>query len=148
MDDRAVSRVLSYSLTLTISTVLVSGLFIAGGTFVNDQQSNVIESELEVIGERLAADISAADRLVRMGSGETAVRIDTRVPSTIARANYVVRVRATDGNTSLQLDTRAIDRSVELPISNTTAVSPGNATGGNIVVVYDQGNDHLELNNG
>lgn len=147
MDDRGVSRVLSYSLVLTISTVLVAGLLIAGGTFVSDQRSQVVDSELEVVGQRLAADIATADRLVRMGRGETTVRIDSRIPDSVAGSNYRVEVVASGGNASLLIHATSLDRSVTVPVSNTTAVAPGTATGKDIVIAYDGANDQLEVTN-
>jgi len=147
MDDRGVSRVLGYSLTITISTILVAGLLIAGGNFVDDQRSDVVRSEMEVVGQRIAADIGAADRLVRLGSGHSSVQIDSHVPERIAGTRYDVRVRASDGNATLVLSSGALDQTIEVPVSNTTAVKPSRATGGDIVITYDRSNGHLEVTN-
>lgn len=147
MDNRGVSRVLSYSLVLTISTVLVAGLLIAGSTFVGDQRGHVVDSELEVIGERLAADISTADRLVRMGDGPRTVRLTARVPASVGGSNYDVNVLASGGDASLRIEATSLDRSVTVPLSNTTDVAPGTVMGEDIVVEYDATDDHLELSN-
>lgn len=147
VDDRAVSRVLGYSLVLTISTVLVAGLVMAGTSFVTDQRSHVVDSELEVIGQRLAADISTADRLVRAGENATTIRIDSQVPPSVAGANYNVEVITSDGNASLRIDTPTLERSVTTPLVNTTAIATGNVSGGDILVAYDADEEHVEVTN-
>jgi len=147
MDDRAVSRVLSYTLVVAISTVLVAGLLISGSSFVGDQRSQVVDSELDVIGQRLAADIATADRLVRMGDGQTTVKIDSRLPDRVAGQHYNVEVIPEDGNVSLRIQTPALDRRAVVPVSNTTAVAAGQAAGGDVVIEYDRSNDRLEVRN-
>lgn len=145
MSDRAVSTTLSYSLTLSISALLVVGLLTAGGTFISDQRDDVVESELEVIGERLAADISTADRLVEMGDGPTNVSVYSRLPSTVSGSSYDVEVRADNGNASLRLTTRSLDRNVDVPVANTTDLSPGATSGGDLAIVYNDSSDSLEV---
>lgn len=148
MDNRGVSQVLSYSFALTISTILVAGLLIAGGGFVDDQRTQVVNSELEVIGQRLASDIASVDRLARTGTGPSVVRLEPGVPAAVAGAQYDVEVLTNDGNASLQIESPAMEQSVVVPVSNTTAVAPGTVTGGDIVVEYDPTADHLEVTNG
>ncbi|RLM31390.1 hypothetical protein DVK01_21550, partial [Haloarcula sp. Atlit-120R] len=60
---RGVSTALSYVLTLTITVVLVSGLMVAAGGFVSDEHARVTETELDVMGNRLAAGIESVDRV-------------------------------------------------------------------------------------
>lgn len=145
MDDRAVSRVLGYVLVLSISTVLVAGLLMSGNSFVTDQRSNVVDSELDVIGQRLAADLSTADRLVRAGDGAATVSIDSNVPARVAGERYNVEVVTSDGTASLEISTAGLDRSVTTPVVNTTAIAPGTVSGGDVVIRYDRDTDRLEV---
>lgn len=62
MSDRGTSTTLSYVLTLSIATVLVGGLIVAGSTFVKDNREEVIRQELQVIGEHIASNIEQVDR--------------------------------------------------------------------------------------
>lgn len=64
IDDRSVSTVLNYVLVLSISTVLVGGLLVAGGTFVEDNRERVINAELKVIGQHVAGNMEQVDRYV------------------------------------------------------------------------------------
>ncbi|MFC7028484.1 hypothetical protein ACFQH8_15745 [Halomicroarcula sp. GCM10025710] len=62
-DDRAVSTALGYVLTLSIASLLVTGLIIAGSGFVEDRREQVVREELTVIGQQIGADLARADRL-------------------------------------------------------------------------------------
>lgn len=147
MDDRAVSNVFSYTLSLAIAAVLVSGLLIAGGTFVEDQRTSVVRSELEVVGQRLAADVAAADRLVRLSDGDSSVRLTSEVPDAVAGTGYRVDVGTSGGNTTVFLSSTALEERVAVPVANVTAVAPGSVQGGDVVVAYDEATDRLEVTN-
>lgn len=145
MSDRAVSTALNYSLTLSIAALLIVGLLTAGGNFVDGQRTQVVDSELEVIGQRLAADISTADRLVEMDGNPTTVNVTADLPSTVSGSPYSVRVTTRDGNASLQLTTRELGRNVTVPVANTTDIAPGTTSGGDLEIVYDDSNERLEV---
>lgn len=139
MADRAVSTTLNYALTLAISTLLVGGLLVAGSTFVDDQRKTVIDSELEVLGQRLADDIATADRLVRASAGSPTVRISTSVPATVGGSTYTIDVLTDDGNASLRLRTHELDRSVTVNVANETEIDPGSVSNDEIEIVYAGG---------
>lgn len=147
MRDRAVSNTLSYSLTLTMATLLVVGLLTAGSTFVGDQQSHVVRSELEVVGQRLAADVSTADRLVALSDGAGDVNVTSRLPQSVSGASYSIEVRTGGGNASLELRSPAFDGGVAVPLANATAVEATTTSGGDVVVVYDESTGRLEVTN-
>lgn len=136
MDNRATSTSLDYALTLGISTVLVVGLLLAGGTFVETQRAGVVDSELRVLGQRLAGDIATADRIVQSSSGSTDIRITTHMPERVAGSMYSIEVVTDDGNASLRLETHQQDRSVIVPVANRTAVAPGTISNADVAVVY------------
>lgn len=145
MRDRAVSTTLSYSLTLAISTVLVVGLLTAGSAFVGDQQSHVVRSELEVIGQRVATDVATTDRLVALSSGSTTVNVTSRLPATVSGVSYSIRVRASGGNATLELGSPAVETDVEVPVANRTAIEPGSTAGGDVLIAYDDATDAMEV---
>lgn len=143
MRDRAVSPTLNYTLTLGISAILVVGLLTAGGNFVENQRDGVVNSELEVIGERLAGDIATADRLVQIGDGPTTLNVTAELPRRVSGAPYDVAVLTSDGNVSLELTSDSVDESVTASVSNVTAVAATNVTGGTLEIVYDRSADRL-----
>lgn len=91
MTDRAVSVTVNYVLTITIATLLLSLLFVSAGGLIESQTEQTIRSELEVLGQQLAADIESADRLATIADGEEAeVEIETRLPNQVAGSTYTI----------------------------------------------------------
>lgn len=142
--DRGVSTVVGYVLNLGIATILVTGLLISGGSLVDDQRERTARSELDVIGNRIAADLETADRLLRTGNGSVAVRSD--LPRTVVGSTYQVEVVASDGSVSLELETSrpAVTRTV--PLRNVTPVQQVTVSGGDLTI--EGANDSLEVTNG
>lgn len=144
-DDRGVSTVLGYVLTVGISSLLVIGLLVGTGGFVDGQRQETVRDELEVLGQQLAGDLAAADRMVTV-SGEE-VSIDRDFPSEVTGITYTLRVNPSASSTDLVLSTENPDVSVTVTIRNRTDVDDAVLTGGDVVVVYDQGDDELEVQN-
>lgn len=138
-DRRGVSTVLGYVLTLGIVTVLISGLFMGAGGYVQDQQERVVRSEFEVMGNRLAADIASVDRLaLATGSGGEA-RLRTDLPQRAAGKPYELTIEPS-GLSDVYLITVDMDDpevSVEVRVRSATPVANGTVSGGDVLVVYN-----------
>lgn len=137
--ERAVSPVFGYVLTLAIATMLVGGLLVSAGGFIDDQRRNTAQSELRVVGQQISADISAADRLART-DGADDTRVTRRIPSEVVGSAYTVEVVDDGGPTSpyLALRTTRPEVTVEVGIASKNPVAVGSsADGGRIVVVYN-----------
>lgn len=147
MTDRAVSIALGYTLTLAIAGLLTAGLLIAGTGFVEDTREEVVRQELEVVGQHLAGNVEAADRLVEAGDGTPTVAVNETFPRRVSGASYRVELVTADGGT-LHLNATDPDVSVTVEIENTTAVGESTANGGEVVVVYDESADELVIRNG
>lgn len=131
--ERAVSTTLGYALTLGISSLLITGLLIAGGDFLQNNRERTIETELEVIGEQVAADLSSADRLVR--SGGSNVRVRRELPETATGTSYTVEVQTPSadpvGETHLKLTATdpsvvvRVDFETRTPVDGTASIDGG-----------------------
>ena len=93
-DERAASITLNYVLAIAISAVLVTGLLIAGGNFVEGEQESVVRNELSVVGQRLAADVERVDRMVAAGDGITTARLNRSLPTAAVGERYDVELDA------------------------------------------------------
>ncbi|MBP1986731.1 DUF7266 family protein [Halolamina salifodinae] len=91
-DDRGVSTTLGYTLTLSITAVLVAGLLTAGGTLIEGQQRTVAADELSVSGQQLAAGFEDADRLAATTDNGT-VRVNVWLPEGVAGGGYTLTIR-------------------------------------------------------
>lgn len=143
MTTRAVSTTLSYVLTLSITVLLISGLFIAAGNFVENERERVVRSELQVIGQRLASAVESADRLASAASGGDAT-VDESVPATVGGIPYTVTVE-TGGTDRLVLESHQPDVTVTVTVVTDATLNESSISGGNVVVVYDISDDSLEV---
>jgi len=139
--SRGVSTALGYVLNLGVATLLVTILLLSAGTLVEDQRDRAAETELDVVGERVVADLAAADRLARTND-PTTVRVEADIPARVAGSYYTVRVNES-GNGDVVLDADQPDVRVVVPFDTTTEVAPSTVDGGDLAVVYDPGNDTL-----
>lgn len=141
MTDRAVSTTLSYAMSLTIITLLVTGVFMATGDFVEDERERTVRSEFKVLGNRIAADIAAVDRLAGADTDSTA-ELTTDLPTTVAGKTYRINVtNNATGPNDITLSTSSeplievtVTVKTERPIATTTL------SGGAIKVTYDGAN--------
>ena len=139
MDDRGLSAVLGYVLTLTVMTLLLSGLFAAAGGFVENQHERAIRAELEVVGNRLAADIAAVDRMALASgpAGQAELRAD--LPATTAGTSYLIEIDeiGSSGVYHLNASTRNPDVAVSVRVRVQTPLVEGEVNGGNALIVYN-----------
>ena len=139
--DRAVSVTVGYVMTLAVSTLLLSGLFVAGGSFVETERERAAQGELTVVGERIAADLGTVDRL----AADTASRDDLTVdrsltlPDRVSGSGYRVRVTAGETEGTIALESDRTDATVEVPFRTSEGVAVENATldGGSLRVRWD-----------
>ena len=144
-DARAVSTTLGYVLALAIATLLITGLIIAGGSYVDTQREQVIRDELTVVGQQLAADIERADRLVRAGDTDSSmtVRVNRTFSNRVTGESY--QVTLVPGDQTLVLNTTTPDVTVRVGLTNETALGASATRGGVVQIRYDEADDHLEV---
>lgn len=140
-DERAVASTLSYILTLSITTILLVGLFAGAGSLVETQHDRAVETELIVQGERLAADLMTIDRLSRTGTVEH-VELRTELPTRVGGESY--RIEIESGDERIELRGRDVDVSVEFRSETDVDAEP--LSGGVIVIAFD--GELIEVANG
>jgi FlaG/FlaF family flagellin (archaellin) len=135
-DERAVSTTLAYVLSLAIASLLISGLMIAAGGFVETEREQVVSSELEVVGQTLVADLEGADRLASTIDGTVSVR--SSLPRRVGSATYTITLTDEGGGvTTVTLAASSVGVSVDVRLVTNTPVAAGTLEGGELVVVYD-----------
>jgi hypothetical protein len=146
IDRRGVSTAVGYVLTLSVTTLLVAGLLIGLGGFVEDQREGTARDEMRVIGQQVASDLSAADRLARVGSPSEVV-VSRQLPSSITGSIYRIEVRpgatATDPATVV-VSTATPDLAVRIGVRIETTVTESTIEGGDFVVELN-GDGDLEV---
>lgn len=147
-DRRAVSSTVTYVLAVAITTILVSGLIVTAGGVLEDQRERALRNELAVVGERLAAELEGADRLV--ADEDATVHIQTTHPDRLAGTRYDVALVARapgpcDQYPCLALNASSVDVGVTVPLANETAVRATRVPGGDVTVRYEPTNGTLAL---
>lgn len=131
-DARAQAISLEYVLGIGVAVALVGGLLVAGGGFVADQQRSAARAELQVIGQQIAADVEAADRLIAAGNDPT-VRLERTLPRDVTGSAYRIElVRQSDP--VLRLNATSSDINVIVGFHNYTTVETSRVLGGPIIV--------------
>lgn len=146
MNNRGVSAVLGYVLTLAIVTLLISGLFFAAGNFVETEHERAVRSELEVVGNRVAADIAAVDRLALAAGSNGEAELLTDLPPLVAGKSYTIAISPvpdTDTVYFINLTAHDLDVEVEVRVKSNTPVVERTVSGGNIRVVFN--GTHVEV---
>lgn len=137
MTDRGISVTVSYALSLAVATVLVSALMMTAGGLIENRQQEVYRNELQVVGNGIAADIMAVDRLATAGADDAELVVST--PRRVGGTSYEIEIRTDGGEATLHLETRQPVVVVTLPLQNTTDVETGTFTGGSLRVQYTDG---------
>jgi hypothetical protein len=141
MDNRGLSAVLGYVLMLGITTLLISGLFLAAGNFVENQHDRAVRAEFEVVGNRLAADIAAVDRLVLASDGAGQMELEVELPPRVAGKPYQIETSdaGADNVSVITLTTTAgpSESSVDVRVKSSTSLAAGTVDGGDVRIVYD-----------
>lgn len=142
---RGATSVLTYTLLLVVVVLLVSGLLVGVGGFVERQQERAVRSQLDTVGNRLASDLSTADRLAGTAGGDR-VRLQSSLPDTVGSARYRVDVRNATGDRS-RLVLRSENPDVRATVTvRTTLPVEGSVAGGAVWIEYDGG--RLEVTDG
>lgn len=146
MTDRAVLVTVNYVMTITIATLLLSGLAVSAGGLVESQSEQATESELEVLGQQLAADVESADRLATVADGSDAeVQIESRLPTRVAGTGYTIDVA---GDTiELRTAMPAVSVSVRFTVSDGTVVETEQPVQGGNVRIEWSGGERLVIEN-
>ena len=152
-DDRGISRLVSYMLTVSIAMLLITGLLFAGGQLVEDQRDRTLQSQLTVVGHQVAGSLEAADRLVRTSADIPNEMEDERIhtlqmtpslPERVVDSLYTIEV---ENDAIIVSETGPGAVSVTVPYKTHTDVATGRVSGGSIVIEYDQSDQKLVINN-
>lgn len=146
MDDRAVSAVLGYVMVLGIVTLLISGLFLATGNFVESQHERAVRSEFEVVGNRVAADIAAVDRLALAAGSNGQAELVTDLPVRAAGKSYDISISTVPSESNVyfvNLTAHNLDVEVEVRVKSKTPLVDTTVSGGDVRVFYN--GSHVEV---
>lgn len=147
--ERAVSVTVNYVIALSLTAILVSGMLVAGGSFLEDRRESVTRGEFDVLGEQLAAGISQVDTLAATGAED--LRVAVHLPDTAAGSSYLVRVTEVSppgdepGEYVLTFVSPATDLTRNVTVRTVTPLAETEVGGGTVVVVLRDDGAGTEL---
>lgn len=139
----------NYTLALVITTLMVSGLFLGMNTLLENERREALRSEFAVLGNRITADLAAADRLAQTVSGpDQRVTVSTTIPDTVAGQKYTMTVVSdgvdADGDPAVEyydvtvyLDSKGLGVNRSISLRTVTPVAYSRLPGGDYEIVYD-----------
>jgi len=143
--SRGQSTSLDYTLGLAIATLLVTGLVTAASGFVADNRQQVVRTELEVVGEHVANELVAADRLAQSGAETERLSVSKPLPARVAGTGYAVETNTVGSTQWVNLTASSPDITVSIRVRTATPIADAAVDGGTITITYDPSADRLEV---
>lgn len=145
---RAITSILNYAILLVVVALLVAGLFLGVSDLTTGQQERAVGSQFVTVGERLAADVGTADRLVRTAntSTSTQVRLESDLPGTVGASQYHVNITSLGGDRyelTLWSTEPEVRRSVV--VRSTVGLREDTVPGGPLVIEYNASESRLVI---
>jgi len=146
-DTRAVSPAVTQALTIGITTLLVTGLLLSGGAFLDAEQENIVRQGLIDIGAGVASDIVRFDQFETTG-GVRDVSFTSTYPDRVATETYRIHLVPGTDEATIYVNSTSSDLSTQIRFRNETPVCERRVSGGPIVIAYDGSVPCLEVRNG
>lgn len=142
-DNRGVSSVVSYLLSLAILVLVVSSIGFAGTQHMDRIAERNTEAQLEGLSQQVAYEIQYVDQLVRAGSSpSTSISRNIDFPPRVTSQSY--QISTNEVETNGKYNTYLIElvsgngASVELTIESQTRVAETTVDSGQIQVIRPQ----------
>ncbi len=140
MADRAVSTVVGFAIMLGIIGLLTSGVIMGAANYVDSQRTDVTRTELSVVGNQLAADLTAADTLAGV-PGTDAVEVESELVTFVAGGTYRIDISEGDGDNAYQIVLTSNPTQVSTVVTVVTDhdVETGSVNGGDLTITATGG---------
>jgi hypothetical protein len=134
MDDRAVSVAITHALAIAITTVLLSGLFVASDTLLESQENRVGQDQVDEIGGDVATYLHSFDRLNKTGTGVNATAEPKYADQIVNTYSYQIRLENESDTARIIVEPNRLGRESVYELELDTKVEPSQARGGTIQI--------------
>ncbi|MHB9285709.1 hypothetical protein ACKVMT_01555 [Halobacteriales archaeon Cl-PHB] len=123
-DSRGASIAITHALAVGITALLVSGLLVGAGNYLDQQQRTVAREQLSDVGSDVVDKINRLDGLNATGEN-VSVTLHPTYPRTVAAEPYLVEIR-TSGPTegTLLVRSSTLHRPLRFPVNTSTQLNP------------------------
>lgn len=141
--SRALSSTVNYVLALAVTSILVSGLLIAGSGYMESQRTIAVGNALEVQNEQLADSIGEIDRLATaMDDEDGNASIRVALPDRVIDRSYRVAVANEtdpgDARYTYRLEATSGDVERSTVVRTTQSIEETTIRGGSVVIRYER----------
>jgi len=144
-NDRSVSFAVNYVLVIAITAVLITGIIIAGGSFVEDQREQVIAGEMRIIGNHIAGNLEQVDRYARAGPTSEAY-INQSFGTDVTGSTWSVELDERGGTSQVVVNSTRPEVSVRVNTTVQTDIDEDSYSDtGEISVAYDPNSNELVI---
>lgn len=153
-DTRAVSVPVGYALTLVVGALLLGVVITATTGLIGGQSQQVVDDELTVVGDQLAANVDEADGLAAAARDDAdasgsdgRVVLEVDLPRRVSGTDYLVEIDDEDGDggtITLEATNPSVVVEVDYPDTTLGVNNTDRFSGGPIELVYD-GGDAIEV---
>lgn len=134
MDNRAVSVAITHALAIGITTVLLSGLFVASGTLLDSQENRVGQDQLDEIGADVATHVQTFDRLNQTGTGVNATVQPDYADRIVNTYSYQIELTNESGEATITVRSDRLGRASAYTLEVDTKIESGFVRGGTITI--------------
>ncbi|MDR5671898.1 hypothetical protein RH858_01845 [Halalkaliarchaeum sp. AArc-GB] len=140
--DRGLSTTVNYVLALAITSILISGLLIAGSGYMESQRTIAVGNALDVQNEQLADSIGEIDRLAAAmdgSEGDAAIRVNL-LDRVIDRSYDIAVTNESDPDDrryTYRLEATSGDVERDTLVKTSTPIQETSVRGGSTVIRYE-----------
>ncbi len=164
-DTRGVNTAVGYVLAIGITTILVSLLLLSTTGFVKSHQRSVIATEMDIVGQTLAAHTMDVDRTIQRSPSPNVERT-VNLPDSLGGAQYTIAVRPLDNSETVYDNDPSNETLYEVRITTNNPVAeatillrsetnirtaggsePVIVNGGDVQIRYDSGSGNMVIEN-
>jgi hypothetical protein len=145
-DDRAVSEVVSYMLSLSILLLVVTSIGVAGNQHMDEITDKQTAGQIEGFGQQTAYEVQFVDRSVRSDSSpSSAIARSIELPARTVGQSYTIEIEPEDPSapfnpykTYLITVSSGTGATVEVPVESQTPVQSTSVESGPIEIIRPQ----------
>ncbi|GEM_PF-2234188 len=143
--ERAVSIALTHALTIAITTVLLSGLLVASGPFLESQEQRVADDQLDEIVNHAASQVAALDSHAE-GNGDVEMSVTLNYPRTVVdQYSYTVELEEDGGDAVVTVRTAGLDRESSITLETEAGIEPSQTDGSVVELSLCQDENEITL---
>lgn len=137
--ERGVSSVQSYAILLAVSSIILIGISSGAASIVDTNQDRAAQSELNVIGNKVAAEVMQVDSLRSISGGAPSSHSWVSLPGSVAGGQYIIEIQEDPDRVIVRSVTT--DKTATVPMEVENDLEETTIDGGDIIISVSGGGE-------